>query len=40
MITELIPNIGERLNFIEKYEEFSSSNKENVSSWPNLFKYL
>lgn len=40
MINELIPNIGDRLNFIQKYEEFNSQKKENVSSWVNLFKYL
>jgi len=32
IINELIPNIGDRLNFITKYEEFSSQKKENVSS--------
>jgi len=36
MINELIPNIGDRLNFIEKYEEFSSQ-KKNVSCWTYLF---
>lgn len=40
MINELIPHIGDRLNFIEKYEKFSSQKKENVSFWANLFKYL
>ncbi|KAM0734503.1 hypothetical protein ACS0PU_011974 [Formica fusca] len=29
MINELIPHIGDRLNFIEKYEKFSSQKKEN-----------
>jgi len=40
MINELIPNIGDRLDFIEKYEEFSSKKKENVSCWTYLFKYF
>lgn len=38
MIRELIPNIGERLNFISKYEELSKK-KDNVS-WACLVKYL
>lgn len=32
MINELIPNIGDRLNFIGKYEEFISQKTDNVSS--------
>lgn len=38
MIRELIPNIGERLNFISKYEELSQK-KDNVS-WACSVKYL
>lgn len=35
MIHELIPNIGDRLNFIHKYEELFLLKKDNVSSLAN-----
>lgn len=31
MLRELIPNIGDRLNFISKYDELFSKKKDNVS---------
>lgn len=40
MLNELIPNIGDRLNFIEKYEEYVSQKKNDVSSYVNILQYL
>lgn len=40
MLNELIPNIGDRLSFIQKSKEFISQKKDNVSSCIDIIKYL